>query len=85
MSQILILFFALPTVLKADLTISFEKDTVYACKEMSIVLQPEVNGGSQPYEYKWSNGTTANSIEVTRCSSLVYWGWEGPTFTGWRL
>ena len=75
LSQILILFFALPTVLKADLSISFEKDTVYACKEMSIILEPEVNGGNQPYEYKWSNGTSASSIEVSHAEegSYIYW------------
>ncbi|MEM7511266.1 MAG: T9SS type A sorting domain-containing protein [Bacteroidota bacterium] len=72
---ILIFLFALPIGLQADLSVAFEKDTVYACKDMSIVLEPQVSGGNQPYEFSWSNGESSQSIEVNHADEGFYTYW----------
>ncbi|MEM6763531.1 MAG: T9SS type A sorting domain-containing protein [Bacteroidota bacterium] len=72
---VFILLACLPVSLLADLDVAFEKDTVYACKDMSIILEPSVSRGNDPYRYTWNDGSTGNSLEVIHNEEGTYLYW----------
>lgn len=37
----------------------------FVCRSTTTTLQPLVSGGSAPYIYRWSNGATTSSINIT--------------------
>ncbi len=37
----------------------------FVCRNTTTTLQAQINGGMTPYIYKWSNGATTSSIQVT--------------------
>ncbi len=42
------------------------------CSGISTTLTPQVNGGTTPYQYTWSNGNTSNAIIIAPTASGQY-------------
>ena len=45
-------------------SISYDLDTVLACYDQDIVLLPNINNGSPPFEYQWEDGNFLSGLEL---------------------
>lgn len=46
--------------------------TQTVCSGVSTTLTPQVNGGTAPYQYAWSSGSTSNAITIAPTASGQY-------------